>query len=165
MQYSPNPQPNEAEASQHNREVVRQVMKAFNTAEVSILDEVISPQIVQHSSHPIPANGDPIGALKKEILLPHAAYPDGTFTEGVTISEGDMIFYAWDFAGTNTGAVLGRPPSGKRLTLHAGEVARVKDGKVVEHWDEWLKPRLEAMLWAGQLDDALLTQLTKAGLV
>lgn len=165
MPYVPNPQPNQDQVSTQNKEVVRQVMKAFNDNDVTIIDQVIHPGIVQHSAHPIPANGDPVGAMKKEITMPHQAFPDGQFAESLIISEGDMVFLGWSWSGTNTGSFLGRPPSGKRVSVHAGEVVRVKDGKVVEHWDQFFKPRLEVAACANQLDQALIDQFAKANLL
>jgi predicted ester cyclase len=161
----PNPQPNPSATKNANVAVMRQVIQAFNSGDTQVIDKVISPKIVQHSAHPIPANGDPIAALKNEILLPLKGFPDLNFKEELMIAEGDMVFFAWEWTGTNTGQLYGQKPTGKKLHLHGGEVARFSDGKVVEHWDQFTKPRLETLTELGILDGPMLERLDKAGLV
>jgi predicted ester cyclase len=43
----------------------------------------------------------------------------------------------WTATGSHLGAFLGRPPSGRTVTVHGIEVIRCSDGVVAERWGEW----------------------------
>ena len=36
--------------------------------------------------------------------------------------------------GTNLGSVMGKPPTGKKVAVDVIDIARFKDGKIMEHW-------------------------------
>jgi len=38
--------------------------------------------------------------------------------------------------GTNTGSFMGIPPTGKHVSFTGIYIARIADGKIVEHWGE-----------------------------
>lgn len=47
---------------------------------------------------------------------------------------GDRVWMRFAARGTNLGSVMGRPPTGKKMTIDVIDIARFKDGKIVEHW-------------------------------
>jgi predicted ester cyclase len=38
--------------------------------------------------------------------------------------------------GTNTGSFMGIPPTGKYITFTGNYIARISNGKIIEHWGE-----------------------------
>ncbi len=36
--------------------------------------------------------------------------------------------------GTNSGSIMGRPPTGRKLEIDVIDIGRFSDGKMVEHW-------------------------------
>jgi len=51
------------------------------------------------------------------------------------IAEGDTVVVRGTTSGTQTGAMQGIPPTGKKFTISGIDIFRVVDGKIVEHWD------------------------------
>lgn len=151
--------------AQRNRSIARRMLAAFNTGQTQVVDEVISPNIIQHSAHPIPPNGNPREALKEEILLPRKAFPDQHFEEEHLIVEGDMVFMGWHMTGTNTGTLYGKQGTGARFSLNGGDAFRIKEGLIVEHWDQFTKPRWESLIKMGLLDEQMQAMLLRAGLI
>lgn len=43
----------------------------------------------------------------------------------------------WTMRATNTGPMLGRPPSGRPLELAAVVIFRIDDGRLAERWAGW----------------------------
>jgi predicted ester cyclase len=149
-----------------NMFIMRRLLNSFWTGDTFAIDVFISPNIINHSPHPISRKGrDPRDALKEELRLPFQAFPDQYFREELLIAEGEMVFLGWEMTGTNTGPLYGKPPTGKPVDLFGGELARIKDEKVVEHFDHYSKPRLESLAELGLLTVDLLEKLEKAGLL
>ena len=66
-----------------------------------------------------------------------AAFPDLHVTVEDTIVEGDKLVVRWSSTATHTGAGLGVPASGKKCTVTGITIARIKDGQLVEGWQNW----------------------------
>ena len=161
----PNPQPNQREVIARNKNLMRKLNQAFSVGDTSAIDEFISPEIVFHSPHVVQMQGRPIEGLKEEMKLPFESFAEQNFREGTIVAEGDMVFLEWELTGIHRGPVHGAPASGRRFMLQGGEVVRIRDGLVVEHWDHFTKPRLESLIQFGVLDQKLLNQLKQLGLV
>lgn len=65
------------------------------------------------------------------------AFPDGTLTVDEQIAEGDTVATRWTGRGTNTGELMGMPPTGKQVTIEGISYARITDAKVRETWITW----------------------------
>ena len=63
------------------------------------------------------------------------AFPDCQFTVDDMICEGDQVVTKKTFTGTHTADFNGIPPTCKRVTLQFADIMRVRDGKIVEHWN------------------------------
>jgi len=63
----------------------------------------------------------------------HAMAPDLRFTIEDTVESGDTIWVRARGRGTATGPFFGAP-SGRPLDFTVIDVARVVDGRIVEHW-------------------------------
>ena len=100
-----------------NKEVVIKALTgAFVERDVTVVDRYFSPQYVQHN--PAVPNGPKaianiIPTLKK----------DFSYEIGMVVAEGDLVMVHGRYVG------WGPKP------LVAVDIFKVKDGKVVEHWD------------------------------
>lgn len=66
-----------------------------------------------------------------------AALPDiGDRAEEV-IAEGDLVAVRWSGGGTHTGEFMGIPPTGKYVSATGIFIGHVKDGRIVEGWENW----------------------------
>jgi predicted ester cyclase len=62
------------------------------------------------------------------------AFPDFKIKIGLQVAEGDLVVQQATATGTMKGEFAGMPPSGKTATWEAIHITRIKDGKIVEHW-------------------------------
>ncbi len=106
--------------------------EVINQKRLAVVDEVAGANYVSHSFPP----GLPPGreGLKAFISAFHAAFPDGHLSIDHMIAAGDTVATRLTFRGTHMGDFMGIPPTGKKVTVPALDMARYADGKLVEHW-------------------------------
>jgi predicted ester cyclase len=75
-----------------------------------------------------------------------AAFPDLRFTVEDQVGSGDRIAFRWHATGTHTGPLGAVPPTGRRVALDGLIVDHLRDGRVVERWEQWDQPRMLAQL-------------------
>jgi len=76
------------------------------------------------------------------------AFPDIRFTVEQTIAQGDIVAVRWTARATHLGDHLGPPATNNRVTVTGMGFARVKDGKMVEGWNNWVMMGLMHMIGA-----------------
>jgi steroid delta-isomerase-like uncharacterized protein len=74
-------------------------------------------------------------------------YPDMVATVEGQVAEGDIVATWYVMRGTHLGVFPGVPATGKKITLRAVNVQRIRDGRIVEHWGG--SNSLEALLELG----------------
>ncbi len=63
------------------------------------------------------------------------AFPDmQTKTEHI-VAENDLVVVFLNGSGTHTGEFRGKPPTNKRVNIRSADLYRIKNEKIVEHWD------------------------------
>ncbi len=62
------------------------------------------------------------------------AFPDMNITMEDMVAEGDKVVARWTAQGTNTGEIMGMPPTGKAFKATGMNMFRLNDGKVAEVW-------------------------------
>lgn len=65
------------------------------------------------------------------------AFPDYAMEVLEQIAEGDMVFNRLRVTGTQQGEFLGRAGTGKTFEIATFNVMRIRDGQVVDEWDEF----------------------------
>jgi steroid delta-isomerase-like uncharacterized protein len=118
-------------SAEENRLAMQRIERAFNTGEVSIVDEVVHEDHVDQTPHP----GDQANreGLKQQIRAMRNAFPDARFEITKMVAEGDWVAYEWRMQGTQRGELFGHPPSGKALRHHGAGFVTFRDGKMVQH--------------------------------
>jgi predicted ester cyclase len=107
--------------------------EGFSTGDDAIVDELCSPDLLEHQFGLAGAGGAAIGHVKAAIRDVHGMAPDLRFTIEDTVEAGDVIWVRVRGRGTATGQFFGAP-SGRPLDFTVIDVARVVDGRIVEHW-------------------------------
>jgi len=102
--------------------------------DVSVIDDFISPEFVDHS--PPPGTSPDIDGQRQAFLHFQEATPDGYHAVEDIVAEGDKVMVRISARGTQTGELFGIPPTGTRLEGTGIGVYRIADGKIVEHWNE-----------------------------
>lgn len=111
----------------------RILQEGFATGNDAIVDEVCSPELVEHQFGLSGTGESAIAHVKEAIRNVHAIMPDIVYTVEDTVTVGDTVWARGRARGTATGSFFG-PPSGAKIEIALFEQARVADGKIVEHW-------------------------------
>jgi predicted ester cyclase len=118
--------------------IARQDQKAF--------DECMAEKIIEHQ----PGMPQDRQGIKAELWKIRGYFPDVSFTLQQSAVSGDTVWAHYLVSGTHTGdPLMGRPASGKPFKMSLIDIARIKDGKIVEHWG--IPDRLDMLRQLGYL--------------
>jgi steroid delta-isomerase-like uncharacterized protein len=127
----------------------------FNTGNLSIADEICSPQAVHHVNDPLtPDFGPGPEGLKQIVSLYRTAFPDARCTVEDLIAEEGKVLARWTARGTHQGNLGDIAPTGRQVTVTGMDVFSIAEGKIQESWINWDT--------AGMLRQLGATQLTMA---
>ena len=118
-----------------NVATLRRLIEAVNQNDLArVAPEVIAPGFVRHDvagTWPgVRGEGgviDLIGSLR-------AALPDMHFEIDDIFGAGDRVAMRFTLSGTHRAELLGRPPTGRPITVSGINIYRLEDGKIVETW-------------------------------
>ena len=104
----------------------------FNQRNLSMADEVIAPDFINHS---IPSGNNNRGpeSMRQLITRLSTAFPDMHYTVEELVAEGDTVVTRVTVNGTHLGPFQGIPPTGRSFQQAQMHFIRFRDGKVVEH--------------------------------
>lgn len=123
--------------------------EGFATGDTAVVDELCSPDLVEHQFGLAGTGAAAVQHVKDAIRDVHAAFPDVSFTIEDTAQNGDTIWVRVRGRGTATGPFFG-PPSGRPVDFTVVDIARVVDGRIVEHWG--VPDRFAILAQTGVLD-------------
>ena len=110
------------------RRFVDEVQSAGNT---DAIDEICSPEFVNHSAPPgAPSNRE---GVKQLTAMFRQAFPDSYFTIEDIMAERDKVATRKTFHGTHQGEFMGIPPTGQQGSMGLIDIVRIANGRVVEH--------------------------------
>ena len=96
-------------------------------------DKLVSQDIVDHDAAPEQAIGGPAG-FKAFFTMLRTAFPDINISVAHLTAHEDEIALAYTIEGTQTGAFAGIPATGKRINVRGMQIARYRDGVMIERW-------------------------------
>ena len=120
--------------SEGNKEIIRRLFDdVLNGGKLGLLDTIVGAAYVDHS----PAAGQAPGAagVKAKITALRGAFPDVRFTLEELVAEDEAVAVRYHWRGTHRGAFLGIPPTGKTILVRGMDFYRLRDNRIVEHWD------------------------------
>jgi predicted ester cyclase len=131
--------------------VLRRIFEeGFATGDDSVVDELCSPDLVEHQFGLAGASSaEALEHVRAAIRDVHAAVPDATFTIEDHVEVGDTIWARVRARGTATGPFFG-PPSGRPVDFTVIDVCRLVEGRIVEHWG--VPDRFALLAQTGVLD-------------
>lgn len=115
-----------------NKALVASYYQAIGKGDTTILAQIFAPDFKQYVSGATPPI-DIDGKVKRLVGFKTAA-PDIKITVNNMTAEGDYVTVVMTVKGTNQGAFMGIPPTGKAITVTAIEVFHIENGKIVEQW-------------------------------
>lgn len=128
--------------------VRRLIDEGFNEGNLDVVDELVAPGCVEHQRGLKPgAEG-----AKETIRTLRRWFSDFQLTIEDFAVDGDKVWIRNVARGTNTGSVMGHPPTGIRMQTDVYDLVRVENGKIVEHWG--IPDQLGLMLQLGLMPRA-----------
>ncbi len=119
---------------EENKKTVRRYQEIYNSNDLDSLREVVSENL----RTPKIMSGIPTGMegakVAHRIML--AGFPDYQTIIDDLIAEDDKVVARITMSGTNTGSFMGMPATGKHVSFTGIYMARIANGKIVEHWGE-----------------------------
>jgi predicted ester cyclase len=117
-----------------NKQVIREFTRIFkNEHNVDGVAHLFDKKFVHHFHMPMPAGFE---GLRQVGLMMNGAFPDVVVTEEDLIASGDKVVERSSAAATHKGAMMGTPPTNKKIKWSEIHIYRLQDGKIVEHWAE-----------------------------
>jgi steroid delta-isomerase-like uncharacterized protein len=119
---------------------ISQTVEAWNSGDLSKLDQVFSEDVIYH----VPPFGDYIGfaAYIQFVQATRGMYPDIHVDNDEMFIQGDAGLLRWTCSATFSGPsnAIPIPPTGKFGKCPGMHVLHWKDGKIVEAWHmgDWL---------------------------
>lgn len=119
---------------QENKAIVRRLVEeAQERGNLQVIDELLSPDFVDHSAWPgIPATRE---GVKQIFGMFHTALADLQVIVHDQIAEDDRVATRKTLRGTHAGTWLGVPPSGNAIAIEVIDILRLKDGRITDHWN------------------------------
>ena len=122
-------------STEDNKAVVRRFYEeVVNQKKRAVLDEVFDLNFVDHFAPPGTPGG--LEGARQTLGMFLSAFPDLHFTVEDLIAEEDEVVARVTMSGTQQGAFMGIPPTGKHVTITGIDINRFVGGKSVEHWVE-----------------------------
>lgn len=98
----------------------------------ALLNDLLADDFVSHH-FPAPGNNNK-ATFTDGMKGLFAGFPDIKVTRVEQHEEGDKVYTYAFWEGTQTGAFMGIPATGKKAHVEYMDIWRVKDGKIVENW-------------------------------
>jgi predicted ester cyclase len=117
-----------------NKQVIREFTRIFkNEHNMDGVAHLFDKKFVHHFRMPVPSGFE---GLRQVGLMMNGAFPDVVVTEEDLIASGDKVVERSSAIATHKGAMMGTPPTTKRIKWSEIHIYRLQDGKIAEHWAE-----------------------------
>jgi steroid delta-isomerase-like uncharacterized protein len=118
------------------KEIARRVIEDPWQGKLDEVLELVGEDAVAHvAGSPAPLTGR--DGFREFVTTYLTAFPDGAITVDDQIAEGDIVASRWTGRGTNTGELMGMPPTGRQITVEGISYNRFADDSVREAWIIW----------------------------
>ena len=116
-----------------NKEVVlRAEAELWNKGNLSVADELYSPDFVCH--FPIGPEWRGVKGIKDVVSEHRKSFPDWYERVDDMIAENDRVVIRFTSTGTQQGEFAGIAPTGKKVSIQEVAIFRLSGGKIVEQW-------------------------------
>jgi len=119
---------------EENKTIVRRYQEIYNNNDLDRLTEVLSEDLLTPNIMPGVPRGLEGAKAAHRIML--AGFPDYQTVIEDMLAEGEKVAARIRMTGTNAGEFMGIPATGKRVQFTGIYIARISNGKIVEHWGE-----------------------------
>jgi len=115
-----------------NKALIRRLVEELQCRhDLSAIDRYIAPTFVDHAGDPTTPSRDGAKMFFKAFF---EGVPDLRAEIHEQAAEGNKVFTYKTFYGTQTGTLMGMPPSGKTFSVEVIDIMTVVDSQITEHW-------------------------------
>jgi steroid delta-isomerase-like uncharacterized protein len=106
--------------------------EAVNTGKFDLFKDAVSSGSVDHD----PAPGQVAGpeGYRQFFGRLREAFPDLAVALETMVADDESIAIAYTLSGTQKGPFMGIAPTGKKMKIRGAQIAKFKDGKMIERW-------------------------------
>jgi predicted ester cyclase len=117
-----------------NKHVIREFTRIFkNEHNVDGVSHLFDKDFVHHFRTPLPSGFE---GLRQVGIMMNSSFPDVVVTEEDLIAAGDKVVERSSAVATHKGALMGAPPTNRKVNWTEIHIYRLKDGRIAEHWAE-----------------------------
>ncbi len=111
----------------------RRMFELISAGDIDGFSEHLADDFVEHEV--TPGLAPTKAGVKDFFLMQRAAFPDMRMTVQDFVASGDKVVARVQYTGTNQGAFMGMPATGKRVDVQLIDMFLFgDDGRVHEHW-------------------------------
>ena len=110
----------------------RTLEEVFNQGNLAHLDELLTPDFLNHAMPPGMNNRGP-DSMRQLVLLLRTAFPDLHYTLEELVAEGDTVACRVSMSGTHLGPFLGIPPTGRSFQQAQMHFVHYREGWASAH--------------------------------
>lgn len=99
---------------------------------LDVIDEVMADDVVDHD--PAPFQGPGPEGFKEFFSTLRNAFPDLNIEPEHMVATEDDVAVAYTMSGTHEGEFLGVEPTSREVSVRGVQIARFRDGQIVERW-------------------------------
>ena len=111
------------------------VLQAYADGEVDVLDQLHSPDYIEHS--PLPGQGAGAAGLRERAMILSSAFYDTHISTDVLVDSGDTVVLQARCRGLHKGEFYGVAATGRRVQAVGICVFRFVNGLVAESWSSF----------------------------
>lgn len=132
--------------------------EVWNQGRTDAVDEMFSADGIAYGLGEAGVDVRGPAAFKPFVERMRGAFPDFALTIEDTVAEGDRVAARWTARMTHRGDHLGIPATGKEVIITGMTIVRVRDGQIVEGWNNWDIAGMMHQLGAAQPQAATLLE-------
>jgi len=123
-----------SELSEPSRELMRRLTaEVWDEGRLDVIDELIAEDLVDHIEVP-GLEGSGRERYRANAQMVRTAFPDFRNPLDLIVAEGDIAVSYGRMVGTNTGEMMGMPPTGKAIDVPTFGMLRFRNGQAIERW-------------------------------
>ena len=131
--------------AEQNKAAARRFLEETDKGNLDVIDELVSPDAVDHN--PFPGQAPGAEGVRQVFAMLKAAFPDMSQSIQDMVAEGDRVAIRSTLHGSHRGEFLGIPATGKQVALPGIDIIRFdEEGKMIEHWGLFDVPLLMQQL-------------------
>jgi hypothetical protein len=109
--------------------------------DLDVADEILSSDFVWHYGFAralAPGQDSVVGVQPAKVasIVLNTGFSELGVVHDVVFSHGDLVEVRWTASGVHTGELLGNPPTGCKVIFTGNDLFRIRNGKIVELWQE-----------------------------